>query len=307
MRQRIFAAVALGLTSCPLVSVAAQTTLPLPLITACDRLAASPSDITRPSGVPGVVLKKISPASAIAACEEEVALQPGNARLHFQLGRAYATAGKPAEAAAAYTHAADAGHLDAMNNLAILYLHGRGSVLPDTPRAISLLAKAAEGGNSMAMRNLAEVYDEGKKVDRDPEKAHALYTKAAATGDASAMFQLGWSSQQQQDYTSARRWYEKAATAGHAASMTNLGFLYQNGLGVRRDIIKAREWYRHAANLGNEQAARNLKTLQPQPGPRRQIPDGGTAPYYGPFRFDGPHGIQPGGSIGPCNPYCIGN
>ena len=38
-----------------------------------------------------------------------------------------------------------------------------------------------------------------------------------------------------QDYTQARQWYEKAAAAGNAQAMYNLGWLYEHGQGVARD------------------------------------------------------------------------
>ncbi len=57
-----------------------------------------------------------------------------------------------------------------------------------------------------------------------------------------------------EDYATARARYEKAAANGDADAMYNLGELYANGDGVARDYTKAREWYAKAAAKGNASA-----------------------------------------------------
>jgi TPR repeat protein len=46
-------------------------------------------------------------------------------------------------------------------------------------------------------------------------------------------------------------WAEKAAAQGVAASMTRIGLLYNNALGVERDVEAAARWWRKAALLGD--------------------------------------------------------
>ena len=64
-----------------------------------------------------------------------------------------------------------------------------------------------------------------------------------------------------QDYAKAREWYEKAAAKGDASAMFNLGSLYKNGHGVAQDYAKAREWYEKAAANGDKDAKAQLDKL----------------------------------------------
>jgi TPR repeat protein len=43
--------------------------------------------------------------------------------------------------------------------------------------------------------------------------------------------------------------------------MVNLGSMYQNGLGVPKDLAQARKWYEMAAAAGDESAKASLKQL----------------------------------------------
>ena len=64
-----------------------------------------------------------------------------------------------------------------------------------------------------------------------------------------------------QDYAKAREWYEKAAAKGDAIAMFNLGLLYENGQGVAQDYAKAREWYEKSIANGGLDALINLGDL----------------------------------------------
>ena len=122
--------------------------------------------------------------------------------------------------------------------------------------------KAAAKGDASAMFNLGVLYHNGQGVVQDYVKAREWYEKAAANGDASAMFNLGVLYDNgfgvAQDYAKARAWYEKAAAKGQASAMFNLGLLYHNGHGVAQDYAMAREWFGKAADEGNASAMFNL-------------------------------------------------
>ena len=79
---------------------------------------------------------------------------------------------------------------------------------------------------------------------QDYQKAQQSYEKAAADGNAEAMFNLGVlhikGQGVTQDYGQARQWYEKAAAAGNAGAMASLGALYAEGQGVKQDYQLAR-------------------------------------------------------------------
>jgi hypothetical protein len=64
-----------------------------------------------------------------------------------------------------------------------------------------------------------------------------------------------------QDYQKAEDWYERAAAAGQPVAMTNLGILYEYGRGVPKDYQKAKEWYEKGAAAGDERAKDLLRAL----------------------------------------------
>jgi hypothetical protein len=53
------------------------------------------------------------------------------------------------------------------------------------------------------------------------------------------------------DHEAAMQWALRAAEQGVAASMTRIGLLYNNALGVERDVEAAAKWWRKAALLGD--------------------------------------------------------
>lgn len=63
------------------------------------------------------------------------------------------------------------------------------------------------------------------------------------------------------DYSAAARLYLSAAEAGYAPAQYDLGNLYENGLGVARDLQQAARWYQRAAEQGDAKAQNNLGTM----------------------------------------------
>ena len=84
------------------------------------------------------------------------------------------------------------------------------------------LKRSAEQGNAEAQYKLGLMYDIGKEVD--------------------------------QDYQKAFEWYEKSANQGLASSQSRLGSMYRYGKGVDINHAKASEWYWKAYEQGNEEA-----------------------------------------------------
>jgi chromosome segregation ATPase len=54
------------------------------------------------------------------------------------------------------------------------------------------------------------------------------------------------------DYAQAAVWYEKAAEQGYNEAKQELGYLYEQGLGVEKDLLKALNLQRDASGLGEE-------------------------------------------------------
>jgi uncharacterized protein len=63
------------------------------------------------------------------------------------------------------------------------------------------------------------------------------------------------------DYAQALSWYRKAAATGNATAMSNLGVMYENGWGVPRNDAQAVIWYRKAVDAGDPSARESLRRL----------------------------------------------
>ena len=92
--------------------------------TACDRLASDPNDVNKVG--PGITFDKIDANDAIAACQQDLRVNPNTARFKFQLARALHKAKRYEEAARLYKSLASSGYAKAAENLAHLYEHGLG-------------------------------------------------------------------------------------------------------------------------------------------------------------------------------------
>ncbi len=80
----------------------------------------------------------------------------------------------------------------------------------------------ARWGEPEAQYMVANMYEKGEGVEKDPKEA--------------AM------------------WYEKAADQGHPYSMYKLADMYEKGEGVAKDDAKAAEWFKKAAESGAAKA-----------------------------------------------------
>ena len=94
---------------------------------------------------------------------------------------------------------------------------------------LTKLKRSAEQGNAEAQYKLGLMYDIGKEVD--------------------------------QDYQKAFKWYEKSANQGLASSQSKLGSMYRYGKGVDINHSKASQWYWKAAEQGDQDAQYHLGTI----------------------------------------------
>jgi TPR repeat protein len=126
--------------------------------------------------------------------------------------------------------------------------------------AFRLFTPLAEGGNATAQYWLADLYQYGLGVQRDPQKAIDLLTKSAGQGLVPAEAHLGeiylHGRIVLQDLKLAREWLGKAATAGDDVAQYDLSQIYDRGLGVQADPIEAYAWAAVAATRGNALAQR---------------------------------------------------
>jgi TPR repeat protein len=186
------------------------------------------------------------------------------------------------EAAAWLRKAADAGQVNAMYSLGYSYESGLGVPKSDADAA-TWYRKAADAGHPLGMSRLGTMYEEGRGVHQEDGEAVAWYREAARGGDVRAMYKLGVFYEKKgfrsqaleqrhgriapgpasgnQDYRTAAMWYEAAAHYHYDAAKINLGYLYQNGLGVRKDLNAARILYAQAAMSHNEQVSSSATKL----------------------------------------------
>ena len=128
------------------------------------------------------------------------------------------------------------------------------------------LAALAGEGNTRAMIGLGYMALTPDTAKFQPEKAFALFGKAAAAGDAEAMFELAKLHEKgigtAQNVPQAIELYRRAADLGFADAINDLGFLYYQGAdGLARDPKKAVELFIRAADLRHPQAMFNVAAL----------------------------------------------
>ena len=220
----------------------------------CDKAAASPQDVDRPSGVAGLEFNKIDPPKAVGACRAAVAAAPGERRVLYQLGRALDAAGSDAEARDYLGKAADAGSISAKADLALMLETGEGGA-KDLPRAVALFDEAAAAGDVPAMRNVAIEFENGTGRPRDAAQAAQWYRKAADTGDPQAMGFLATLYLQgtgvPKDAGQARQWLDKLVETEHTATMLRVGYVLLGSTGAVKDLKTARRLFERAVELGD--------------------------------------------------------
>lgn len=89
--------------------------------------------------------------------------------------------------------------------------------------------------------------------------------QAAYQGDASDQFNLGLmydvGRPVEQNYDKAREWYEKAADQGHARAQYNLGIMYFYGAGVQQNLSVAKKFFGQSCENGEQDACERYQDL----------------------------------------------
>lgn len=117
--------------------------------------------------------------------------------------------------------------------------------------------------DSQAWNGLGQCYQYGYGTARHVRCAKRAYRKAAKLGHVEAQQSLGnlYEFADKPNYRRARKWYIRA-TAQRSLDATDaiyrLGYLYEKGLGGKKDIQAALIYYRMAAKMGNADAQNAL-------------------------------------------------
>lgn len=159
------------------------------------------------------------------------------------------------QAKALYKKAADAGHANSLNNLALL----RIATGEEAEAAVKTIQKAADDGGSRARITLAEMHLEGIGVAKDPEAALRWLDRVQDSNKNEALFLTARVNEAMKDHESAIANLMKAADDGYIQAMIYLGnkiLNLQNG-----NIEKAREYFEKAIKAGEPAATIHLGVL----------------------------------------------
>lgn len=118
-------------------------------------------------------------------------------------------------------------NIELQANAGMLNTLGKGAPAHnDLDNEIQKLIQAANANDANAQLKLAEMYYNGKGVERNLEAA--------------------------------AQWFKKSAVAGEAEAQFELANMYKQGMGVEKNNALAIKWYRKAANQGHRAAKRRL-------------------------------------------------
>ena len=134
-------------------------------------------------------------------------------------------------------------------------------------QALEAAKTAAEAGDPVKLRELADLYYAGKGVTKNLGEAYKQYLASAEKGDVLSEATVGWMLRNGQgvtrDYKKCLEWYTKAADKGHVESQLGVAELYYNSVGLpKRDYAIAYQWYLIASGLGSKEAAAFIPRME---------------------------------------------
>jgi hypothetical protein len=174
--------------------------------------------------------------------------------------------------------AAEAGNVEAMNLLGVLYTLGT-PVPRDYSMALYWFQKAVDGGSADAMNNLGTMYLLGIGVSRDYVNALRWHERSAARGNAHSMYSVAVMADKglgtARDPQLARAMYLKAAEAGFAPAMLQVSDDYARRSASKHDLIEAYAWLQIAWQSGLPEelqiaALSRREDLEARLGPERR-------------------------------------
>lgn len=177
-------------------------------------------------------------------------------------------AADPAEASAAYRsyrQLARKGCPNGWFGLGRARQYGYGAK-PNPAKAEKYYRRAAELGHAEAQEALGCLYEFAEKPDyRRARKWYARALEQHSSDTPDAAYRLGYLYEKglggKKDIQTACQLYRKAAKNGHADAQRALGYCYEKGLGLHKNYAKARKWSARAALQADETACNNIGFL----------------------------------------------
>ena len=133
-------------------------------------------------------------------------------------------------------------------------------------KAVKRYKQLVNVGNSVAMNNLAIMYESGVGVEQDYEEAMKLYKQSTDMGNATAMYNLAYMYENgegelkydEEKYKKAAELYKKSMSAGNESAMCNLAGL---AIFYEEDYEKAMNLYKQATDVGDELSMYNIASM----------------------------------------------
>ena len=120
-----------------------------------------------------------------------------------------------------------------------------------TMTTLTGLELQAEAGDARAQFRLGEIYEEGRGVTPDAERAVACYRRAAQQNNVEAQLALGvlyaLGETVVRDFSQAFVWFTQAAAQGHEEALTLRGLVLRELDAVARERAEVEAWRQQAA------------------------------------------------------------
>lgn len=192
-------------------------------------------------------------------------VEENNPAALYAMGMFFINGEKSNEAISLIEKSAELNYAPAQYFLGSMYLFG-DKVQQNYQKAKKLIEQAANQNHAEAQFWLGMIYYGGKGVRQDYLQAKEWFENAAMQdhNDAQSMLGSMYCLERdglQQDYQKAKYWYEKAAEKDNPVALNNLGWLYEDGLGVKKDLSKAKGFYGKACDHGYQDGCDKYREL----------------------------------------------
>ena len=161
--------------------------------------------------------------------------------------------------------AAEAGNIEAQNQLGMIYANGNGIELNYT-EAFKWFNKAAEQNHLQALRTLSWLYANGFGTEQNDNKAQEICIKLAKLGDAkdqyflASLYHSGLYGMKT-DSKAMIHWYHQSAMQHYARAQYALAKMIMKGVDLEKNDEIAFQWLSLASINGHKKADEELKTL----------------------------------------------
>jgi hypothetical protein len=163
--------------------------------------------------------------------------------------------------------AAAAGDAEAQFSLAEAHEEGNEGLSRSATEAAVWYRRAAEQGHLKAQLALAQLYNQGKGIEKDDRQALHWYVQAARQGEPQAQFYAAYKYFHGEgtapNEAEAATWLKRGAEQGEINSQYVLGRVYELGRGLPQDHQQAFVWYSLAlSGSGDHVASALVRTRQ---------------------------------------------